>query len=784
MGRIIFIVFMLWISAINAQEKKYVIKGEVREEHSKMPLEFATVSILGANGGKVIEGGVTNEKGLFEIEVKPGTYDIKIEYISFKSEIKPQVNIQQDIHLGTIILTEDLAQLSEVNIVAEKTSVSYKLDKKVFNVGKDLVIKGGTISDVLDNVPSVSVDAAGGVSLRGNGNVRILINGKPSVLASAEGLDQIPAESIEKVEVITNPSARYDAEGTAGIINVILKKNKKNGLGGSLQVTTGIPANHGVNLNINSKGEKFNFFTNLGYRYLNYFGEGEQSQQFFENNTIQSVLNQTSDDKNNNNNYNIYFGADYYINEKNTLTLSYYHNRRENNDETAYRYEYLNAQRDLDSITVRAEDYEEPQIANQIEVNYTKTFDTEGKKLTANVQYEFWNDDENERLTQMREFPSTTNITTTRSRDIESSKDLLFQSDFITPLSKSSRLELGIKGEIRRINSDYKVWFNEVLSDELDNLLHYDERIYGAYAQYGNKGKRFQYLLGMRVEHANTGSSDRKNIFNTDKKYTDFFPTVHLTYSINEKTNLQLSYGRRITRPRFWQLNPFGGISDDRNIFGGNPDLDPMYTNALELGGLKRIGKLTLNPAIYYQNSTNFFDFITTRSANGALFTRPVNLGDETRYGAELNLSYNPIKWLNVSGEINYYAFKQDGTYDDISYDNEDKAWFTRANVRMKFPNKLAFQTSFNYTGARQSGQSYTRDQYVVNLGLSKDLWKDKASISLNVNNLFDSRVRDFTITQDNYIVDAKSKRSGTRVSATFTYRFNRKKNERDRLPD
>ncbi|KAB1157190.1 TonB-dependent receptor [Tenacibaculum aiptasiae] len=775
MKKILFLLLLISTIGTSAQIN---LTGKVVEKNTQHPLEFATVILTNPENNNVIAGESTNSKGEFSIKAKKGIYNVKIEFIGFKSHTINNYSLTKNQSIQTIFLQEDSEALDEVEIVAEKSTTEYKLDKRVFNVGKDLISKGGSVNDILNNVPSVNVDIEGAVSLRGNSNVRILINGRPSVLTANNGLESIPSENIEKVEVITNPSAKYDAEGTAGIINIILKKNKKGRFGSSLQLTTGIPDNHSINYNVNYKKEKFNLFSNIGYRYLSFDGNGYLNRTNFTNNVPVSFSNRTTNSTRSRRTFNLYFGSDYYINDKNTLTLSYYYRNNTSKNNVDYTFNFLNAQKQVDNILTSNESYREPQKANQIELNYVKTFDKKGQKLTVNFQYDFWNDDENESVEEQQQFPTTSAINLLRSRDIESSKDFLFQSDFKLPITKKSHVEMGIKGEIRNIDSDYKVWDNNVVVDTLNNLLKYNERIYGAYIQYGNRKNKLQYLLGLRAEHANTGSTDRRDEFRTSKSYTDLFPTAHLTYNFNQATNVQVSYSRRIRRPSFWHLNPFGGISDRRNIRVGNPDLNPMYTNSFELGLLKRWKKFTLNPSIYYQRTTNVFETLITPNPFGALVSKPINSGTEKRFGAELAIRYSPFKWWRLSSEFNYFSFDQRGLYTV-----DDSTWSTRLNSRMKF-SKLTIQSSFNYRGERQSGQIFTEAQYRANIGISKDFWEDKATVTLNMNNILDSRVSRQLITGENYTTNNYSRPIGRFTSITFTYRFNRTKKDRDRLPD
>ncbi|MGK0325473.1 MAG: outer membrane receptor protein involved in Fe transport, partial [Polaribacter sp.] len=765
---ILFFLLSISLNLIAQSSQKISIKGTIVDNITNTPLEFATAILLKSN--TIITGVSTNEKGEFNLKATEGSYTIRLEFIGYKSVEIPVKNYTENQQLGNIKLDEESAQLDEIQITAEKSTVEYKLDKKVFNVGKDLISKGGSVNDILNNVPSVTVDATGGVSLRGNGNVQILINGKPSVLTSNNGLAQIPAENIEKVEVSTNPSSKYGAEGTAGIINVILKRNKKGGFSSSVQVTTGSPVNNALNYNVNYKTEKFNIFSNLSYTNMRLPG----TLDYFQTNTnSQNVISSTKQHVEIERNYkmtNVYVGGDYYINDKNTLTFSYYLRNNNSNHTTDYSYDFLDSNDQTERTLISTNNYKEPQKANQIEVNYVKTFEKPGKKFTANIQYEFWNDDENENITEKQTFPTITAENSIKSRDVESSKDLLFQADYVLPIFEKSRLEMGVKGEVRRINSDYKVWDNAVLVDSLDNLLHYDEKIYGAYLQYGNREKKFQYSLGLRMEHSDTKSTDRKNVFFNHKKYTDLFPTVHLTYNFSDSNSLQLSYSKRITRPRFWQLNPFGGIADKNNIRYGNPDLNPMYTNSFEIGTLKRWNGFTINPSIYFQRSTNIFEMITYKNSNNVIITIPVNLGSENRYGAELVSTYSPYKWWRLSADVNFYGFKQKGSYKNINYDSNNSTWTSRLNSTMKFTD-FSLQSTVNYVGARTSGQTYTESIAWFNLGMSKDFLNDRMTLTLNANNLFNSRETKRFINGDNYNLQVNSDNSQRRISATFIYR-------------
>ncbi|WP_293305288.1 outer membrane beta-barrel family protein [Pedobacter sp. UBA5917] len=758
------------------------IKGKVLDGKTKLPLASAGVSIISIADNTTLKTTLTDSLGIFSVSIAPGKYQIKIAFISYKPYVLEHQQLDKDIDLGLVFLQEDAKLLKSVNIVGEKSTVELNLDKKVFNVGKDLMSKGGTANDILNNVPSVNVDANGTVSLRGNGSVRVLINGKPSMLTANNGLGQVPANTIEKVEVITNPSARYEAQGGAGIINIVLKKNSSSGLNGSIQAGMGTPTYYSGNINLSYKTKKVNLFTNVSHFYRNIYAY-EKNLQTTVKNGLTTILNQKNDQGRNDNAYSYYFGGDYYINEKNTLTGSFYHDLQKNNDSTNYQYRYYNGKNVLDSAISRFEDYHEPQNYNELELNYVKTFDHKDQKWTTSLRYDFWNDDENQNITQQKYFPSGNPLSHLNSRDIESSDDIYIQSDFVTTFSKSARFETGIRADLRAIRSNYSTHSNGVLLDNYTNKLYYDENIYAAYAQYANKFKRLSYLLGLRAELSDIGITDRRATLLKNKNYINLFPTLHLTYNLKENTDLQISYSRRINRPSFYQLNTFSGLSDTRNLVVGNPDLNPTYSNSFELAFLKKWGRFNLNPSVYYSHNKDYFQNVLGQTPEGFFVTTPVNLDYEDRYGLEISSTYNAFKWWRLSWDFNYYGFKQNGEFEGKEYGTSNKTWFTRISSRMNFPKSLAIEYAFNYRGKNADVQSTTAAQYRANIAISKDLFNDKLSVVLGITNLFDSQVVKQQFITPDYQFESEYKFVGRLTKLTLTYRFNRDKTQKDRLP-
>ncbi|WP_299272496.1 outer membrane beta-barrel family protein [uncultured Psychroserpens sp.] len=766
---------------------KYSITGKVIDSLTQKPLSYATVSI--SQNDVIIDGVITNEKGEFKLNVQKGDYILKAEFLSYNPFLR-SITVDESLDLGIIKLSESVNELEEVIIRSERSTIDLKIDKKVFNVGKDLLAQNGSLQQILENVPSVSVDLNGVVSLRGNSNVSILINGKPSVLAVNNNLNQIPSDQIDRIEVITNPSSRYQAAGTAGIINVILKKNGLEGLSGSLTLTNSIIANTSAYANINYKTNMFNLFSTVGYRFTDSRVFEDVSQNSTSGITPLSLDRKTEEYHNLKRAY-IYTGFDYFLSASSTLTASYFKILAERDNVLRYDYTYFSALpvQTLNGVIVRDENYFEPIDHNQLEVSYTKNYNKKGKKLLVDFQYDFWNEDENEDFLTRTIFPPITeSITASRTKDIESSKDFLLQIDFVNPIHEKTTFETGFRGETRIISSDYKaeIFQNNQweIFNSIDNKLDYRERIVGVYALYANEQKKFNYQLGIRAEYTNIDVSDRNEDFGSKKNYTQLFPTIHLNYVFSDVTTTQLSYSRRINRPSFWQLNPFSTLSGGLNAqIQGNPDLDPSFTSSLEFGFLTKIGKLKLNPSIYYQHTTDPFQFFTAQNADDILISTTINLDTEKRIGGEISLSYNPLKWLQVSGDVNYYSFQQRGNHNGVSFDFNNKTWTSRVNSRIKLPRQITFQATFNYNARNENAQTITKPYYFGSIGINKPFLKNKAAVTFNIRNVLNSRDQRIFRTGENFTYESSRRDFGPIYMLTFTYRFNQKENSRTRRP-
>ncbi|WP_406683940.1 TonB-dependent receptor [Seonamhaeicola sp. MEBiC1930] len=777
-------------------EKEVSITGKVIDKETKDPLEYATISFYSKKEAKIITGGITDIEGNFSIPVPQGVYDISIEYISFKTLKFYDKKLLKAENLGVFELEIDVESLGEVEIIAERTTVELKLDKKIYNVGKDLTVRGGTVSDVLDNVPSVSVDVEGNVALRGNDNVRILINGKPSGLVglnSTDALRQLPAEAIEKVEIITSPSARYDAEGTAGILNIILRRSKLQGLNGAITTNVGYPTSAGISGNINYRTGDINIFNTSGYSYRespgNALTKTQYYNEFFDDDLMIDVddpdtfLNEKRNFERERKGFTTNTGLEWYINESTSLTTSIVYRDSDNTSNARNLITEVDLNNNLLNTSNRIEPELEDDKTIQYSVNFDKQFNGNSEhKLTFDFQYEDAKESEKAIINENGE--DTESVAT-----IEKQNEILLQTDYVKPIGEHSQFELGYRGNFNELNTDYTLEFNEngvfVLDTGVSNNLIYREYVNAAYTQFGSKiREKFSFLLGLRMEDTRiTIEQITSNDFER-KTYTRFFPTINLAYEISEDQSFTLGYNRRIRRPRSRYINPFPSRSSATNLFQGNPDINPSYSSSIDLGYLNSLGNLTLNSSIYYSHSTDVFTFISEATGdvvdvNGTavpvIRRTPINLATNDRIGFEFTLTYRPTKKWNLNGNFNLFDSKTKGDYNGISYDADNLSWFIRLNNKYTLPGDVDWQTRLFYMGPSEDAQNLRKGMFSTDLAFSKDVFNNKGSLAFSISDLFNSRKRVMESTTESFKSDAEFQRRERSFNLSYTHRFNQK---------
>ncbi|SFN05681.1 Outer membrane receptor proteins, mostly Fe transport [Chryseobacterium oleae] len=760
-------------------------KGQITgiiQEKSAVPISYVTVT-LKESGDKAIAAGISDNKGIFRLESIPaGKYTISYSFAGFKTISRPvEVKSDEVINVGTVILESDTKLLQEVSVTGLRSSISLKLDKKVFEVGKDVLSQSGAVTDLLNVVPSVSVSPGGEISLRGNNNVLVLIDGRRTGLTQGNALEQVPADQVERVEVITNPSSRFDAAGSAGIINIILKKNKKGGFSGQLRLVGGIPNETRISPSLNYKSDRLNLFATYGIRLSDYVGLYTMKQSTGLSGE-RVDLNRRQDEERHDDAKLLYFGADFKVNDHNTITAAFMRNSTNDHDKTQLNYVYSNKNGAIDSSLTRKGESWEKRSYNQLELNYTKNFAKEGKKLTVDMQYDFWDSDKDWNLSTSKVFPTAIDLPMIRTGSMGASKDFMIKTDMIQPLDSTSTLEFGLKLEDRRVNSDFIAeqqnsagW--EII-EQIDNHLLYKELIGSAYVQFSGKTGALSYQAGLRGELTHIGIEDRAGSYSNKKDYNRLFPTFNISYRFNERSTLQGSYSKRINRPRLGMIYPFNELTDLTSRYVGNPDLNPSYANVFEIAFLKNWKTLTLNPSFYYQRNTGVMEDYTFRNAEGLFITMPVNIHRETRHGFELSVLYNPVKWLQVNTELNLFHYAEQGSYKDQSFDYSGNTLTSRVSAQLKLKNKLAFQTLYNFRGANATAQTRTDALHSIDFGLSKTFLKDKATLMFDISNLFGLRKSNSRTVGTDYDISQTNIPNAARYRLTLVYRFNQKDNQ------
>ena len=786
--------------------KKLNITGNIIDQETNQPLEYATITLKNNRFPDRIQGGITNEKGKFDLQVFPGKYNILIEYIGFNPIKYEGKLIRENTDFGKILMIFSENLLEEIELIGERTEVEIRLDKKIYNVGKDIMVRGGSVADVLDNVPSVSVDVEGNVALRGNDNVRILINGKPSGLvgiSGPQGLRSLPAESIEKVEVVTSPSARYDAEGTAGILNIILKKQNLEGINGTLTGSVGLPKNNRASVNLNWRTKKLNIFTTNTLSDNITKGNSFNDNEYFNRNDPSTFLKEKRLSERNRKSFFTSYGLEYYFNDKASLTLSSFYRESDRESNTNNKIQEMDFTGKSLNLTERKEDEDEKDISKQYSANFFKDFEKEGHRFTALFQYEESYEDEYSDINNQTLIPVISEINYEKVINDENQKRILAQSDYVLPIDENTQFEIGYRGSFSTQKTDYQVSYlinsNYELDTNLSNYLIYKEYINAAYTQYGKKIDKFSYLLGLRMEDSkieiDQKTSNNKNL----KKYTDFFPTLNLSYELNEKESFTLGYSRRLRRPRSRFINPFPSRSSITNIFQGNPDLDPTYSNAFDLGYLKRWKTLTLNSSIYYQKATKAFTFIRQDSGETVIISGeennpsnpivevpvlklfPINLSANNRYGGEFSISYFPSKKIRLSGNFNLFSSEIIGDYKGQSFDAKNLSWFARFNSTIKLPGSIDWQTRFFYRGPSENAQTKSKGILFLSGALNKEIFNKKGTISFRATDLLDSSRRKSETLTESFSSYGEFQWREPSYILTLTYQINPNKKKKSR---
>ena len=767
------------------------IQGRIIDAGTQQPIEFVTVSIYNPATSKNLAGALTNQDGVFNIaSVANGTYELRISFVGY-SPFSKEFNVNgSDVRFGNIPLTEDSKMLKEVQVVGQGSQMRFDIDKKVFSVDQNIAAAGGSATDVLQNIPSVDVDNDGNISLRNNASVEVWINGKPSGLTAdnrAQVLQQMPAENIESIEVMTNPSAKFNPEGTAGIINLVMKKNRKAGYYGSLSagatLQNGKPgSNAGASINYNVG--KFDVFANLVYRRMVGNGWGLTERTNY-NNGDSTLLNQNSKTEFKMGGVFFRAGVDYHLDSKNTIGINGFgHNGM---PDMYSNTDYLLTRK---ATNAKLRDYSRENNASDQHKGYNVNlyhridFDKKGSNLMTNLSYSEHGNLGNQRYTQLDRLAAANNQDITQIAD-GNSNTIELKTDYTKKFTDNNRLELGWSSiwNDRLSNASGTDNFNNKDIPEYYNVFDYAEQIHAGYATYGTRIDNFSVQAGVRGEYFRkdiTSTSSRESIKLDPQSYFKVYPSVYLSYSLPNNNEVQLNYTRRVDRPRGRMVNSFRDYSDSTNISYGNPLLMPEMTSAFELNYIKNWDNHTLSSSIYYRLNNDDIERVSFLR-NGVMESTFMNLTKEHDMGVELVAKNRLFKILNLTSSLNFYYNKLDASvYTNELYPevrvvlpaHENFSWDGRVIANLMLSPTFSGQVTGQYRSERLTPQGKQLDSYSMDLGLRKSFFEKKFSVNFNVRDLFDSRKFRSVTSGEGFYQYSENKRMGRMFGLTLTYNF------------
>ncbi len=790
LGLLVLLPYLVSAQGHGRPQVEMLLKGTVIDSVSEKPVEYASIAVFSIRDSALVGGGISDVNGYFEIKLKrPGRFYITIDFIGFKQLIISPVEMRPDQgpekNLGRVIIIPSAQTLDGVEIVAEKPLVELSIDKKVVNVEQNLTTAGGTALEVLENVPGVEVDQDGNVSLRGSGNVTILIDGRPSTLAGADSksvLEQIPAETIESVELITNPSAKYRPDGMVGIINIILKKKKGTGLNTLVSLSFGTWDRYSASISMNYSTDKFNIYGSYNYRDDKRPGRGESSFIYYNNNDYH-FLNQDIETTRGHLGHSFKFGGDWYIAKKTSLGGSFGARLMGGQDTE----DALSWYRDINDSIVEA--YYNKAIEDEYRLNYDASisfqqkFKKPGQQLNIDGFYSY-SDDVDSTFNRLNYLES--DFETVISSDendwyyaISPTLHDIYnlKIDYVHPFNDSTKLEAGFDGSWTRMDMkseylDYNFASQEYAFDSIrSNHFLFDENIQAIYLNYSTKIRKWGLSLGVRGEMASTNARQKDSTDNF-RTYNSIYPTGALSYKLSKSKEIMVTYSRRINRPRARSLNPFIDYSFYPNMRTGNPYLDPEYINSFEITYAQYSKKGTFMPSLFYKQVFDVMTRYRISYGDTAFLMTWENYNSAISYGAELIYTYKFFPWWNASISGSWYRVEIDGSNVETDITGNSFGWNARLNNQFKFKNNWEAQFSGFIRGPRFTGQANLRPFYMFDAAVKKGFFNDKLEISLRARDLFNTGKFMIDFEDDTYEFHMKHQRSGTVLYLGLTWKL------------
>ncbi len=735
-----------------------IVIGKISDALSGMPMEYANVVLYSMRDSTMATGTVTDADGEFRMEKVPyGRFYLVANFIGYDKLKIDSIRIspkKKAMDMGEIELQPSAENLQAVEITAEREHYEYRIDKKVVNVEKDIMAQGGTAINALENVPSVNVDIDGNVSMRGSSSFTVLIDGRPSVLQGSDALQQIPVSNIDHIEIITNPSAKYDPDGVAGIINVVLKDKKEGGITGIVNASIATGDKYSADFLLNYRTGKFNIFGGADYRKHNHGGDRVNKTETYRNDTTQFRYSDGTRNRSRNG-YGVRLGADFFATEKTTIsTLGRFGNYSRGGGYDSYLHVFTDpVTTDTYSITNSESDRSGNYFSGRLSLFHK--FDDFGQQLEALAYYSTRNgddiEDQSESLTDEDWNIIDTEPILIRTNEEDDNNQLRFKVDYTKPFGEEGKLETGTQARFETDNEEYFFYqwdyFNNdwVENDLYSNSSDFQRNIFSVYAIYANTWRTFGYQAGMRGEYTYREIKNAKAEESSLIDRWDYFPTIHLSKSFKNKDQLLASYTRRIDRPRGWYLDPFVSYMDAYNIRQGNPNLQPEYIDSYELAYQKRIFEALVTLEGYYRITKNKITRIRTLQDDGIMLNTYENLNKDYALGVELMVNARPAEWMQLMLSGTVYDYRLDGQADNQQVDVSSTNWRANMNLVFNIPKDFRFQVNGRYYGPSVTAQGSSEGFFMTNLALKKDFFNKQFTATFSVRDLFQTAKHEFT---------------------------------------
>lgn len=772
------------------------ITGKVLDAATKKPIEFATVTARSEKDSIFLTGALVNAQGNFELDkLKPGTYSLSFSFIGYKTHRETVTVSQQQpwLQMGSIFMEVDAKTLQQVEIVEEKENFQLSIDKKVFNVEKDIISAGGSAIDVLKQVPTVNVDVDGKISLRGSENLMIFINGKPSGLTAQNReqiLMQIPASNIDHIELITNPSAKYDADGMSGIINIITKRNIADGLSGS--VTAGVGTYHKYNASgtLNYRAEKFSMGHTIGFRFNRNWFEGFNNRT----NTFDSLPSYSIIQQNLGHRIQISptisGNFDFMPNDRNTFGITYLAGYGTNNGQEHLNYNFLDDNNWMTNTYQRHTQSSSGNLSVDGGITYTHKLKKNKRELylASNISY---NDASSlgyflQLPYQITGQPDTTQrIGYTHNNQYNKNLVSVTQMDYSHPFAKIFKFEVGWKVTIRRFDNELTAdSFYHAMSQwtpiaSISNRFIYFENVNAVYGTFtGSIKEKFGYQAGLRIEQTNITGEQAIGNASFNKQYIHFFPSVFLSYKMGKGHELQLNYSRRINRPGAHTLNPFAEYEDPLNLRTGNPNINPENIDAVELNYSKQWKDHTLVTTAYFRYVSGMIQRYRSIDSLGVSTITFINLDYSMNFGIEVVSRNKWFKWWTTTTSFNLFRNQLFGSVQNAELNATNFSFSVRMQNSFRFLPSMDLQVTVDVRGPMTFPQGQMAEMWGIDLGYRYDFLKGKASLTLNVSDIFDTRRFYVDTRGDNFFGDVYRKRETRIATLQFTYRFGKQQGQ------